>query len=217
MIIYRVRAQTTSSILRPVPPPPPKNQQIWDQSSHITSKDNKPLILRADGSSSPKPPPPDRGDRDSRKRDKKHRKHKHSKKNERDSSQSSHRKKKSNKHASSQSEDIGGLVEKKRIKISHRSKRHKDKTQSIDVEVVDFVPINKNYGRSSPTASSSKTLLDHLNELELDAETPSDEESLIYVREDDELFRKDYDPDIEVSYDWNARKPKSSTKKKYVF
>eukprot|EP00487_Bulimina_marginata_P011033 TRINITY_DN635_c0_g1_i2.p1 TRINITY_DN635_c0_g1~~TRINITY_DN635_c0_g1_i2.p1 ORF type:complete len:165 (-),score=18.05 TRINITY_DN635_c0_g1_i2:275-700(-) len=74
-----------------------------------------------------------------------------------------------------------------------------------------FVPINLKYGNTSPTLSDSRTLLDHLNEIELDIETPSDEESLLYVAEDD---LKD-DSDIDEAYDWNSQKKPNKTRQKH--
>ena len=184
-----------SSSGRPVPPPPPKDT------------DNKPLLLRNINteSASPKPPPPARdGSRSGNRR------HKHSKKHHRhrDRSKSS---KKGDKHNKSQSEDVGILADKQRIKV-HKSRRKRKKNGAESIDVVNFVQIDTKFGQSSPTASDSRTLLDHLNTLELDVDTPSDEESLIYVQEDE---LKD-DPDIEVSYDWTARKPKKKERKKLI-
>ena len=85
------------------------------------------------------------------------------------------------------------MAEKQRVKV-HKSRRKKNKKGAESVDVVDFVEIDTKYGRHSPTASDSRTLLDHLNTLELDVDTPSDEESLIYVPED--VLKED--PDIGI-------------------
>ena len=177
---------------RPIPAPPPKD---------VTRS-------RSATPNSPKPPPPPiprngtisrNGGRDgSRKHDHKHGRHnKHHK--HRDHGKSS-KKNKDFKRAKSQTRD--GEHKKKK-----HHKRKKQKSVGVDVEALDFVPINPKFGKSSPTISQSNGILNNLDELVLDEDTPSDEESLLWVQED-VLAKNDADNDVEVSYDWNARKPK---------
>merc|ERR1711972_390097 len=117
-------------------------------------------------------------------------------------------------HEKSHSEDVSQLLEGNKLRLKDRSSgrsQRRQKTEGME-QVLNFVSIDMNHGRNSPT--DSKTLLDHLVDLELDVETPSDEESLIYVPDDvaDEIVR---DPDIDLSYDWNqSAGPKKKKRKK---
>merc|ERR1712130_351445 len=189
---------------RPIPPPPPKTNRESGNSSmlnkHRNSQSERQLAQNTDIENK-KPPPPQREQGRSRKyRESENKK----KKRERDRSHSRKRKKN---HEKSQSEnvDLISLSEKRKKK-----KNHEKKTESVDV--VDFVPINVKYGGNSPTLSESRTLFDHLKEIELDVETPSDEESLIYVQEDDLV--KPEDSDIDEEYDWNTKKTNTNKKNK---
>merc|ERR1712190_353833 len=87
--------------------------------------------------------------------------------------------------------------------LKHKHSKPKLK-QAESVEAVDYVPIV--HAKSSPTLSDSRTLLDHLNEIELDVETPSDEESLIFIKEDD---LKSNDSDIDDAEYWNMKRDKA--------
>eukprot|EP01083_Nonionella_stella_P011283 32081_1 len=185
-----LRARDAPGTARPVPPPPPK-----DLDDDTTNP--KPLLLNKRSSSHKNgavPPPRDGTEgREGRERSKKHNRYKKSKHREHSTSRSRHKK-----HEKSQSEDV---------KLSHHRKHHKKKQKTeSEVNVVDFVAIDTNYGNESPTKSESG-LLDKLDTLELDVETPSDEESLLYLV-DDQLEQKE-----DESYEWAAKKRKSKRRK----
>merc|ERR1712087_28621 len=105
--------------------------------------------------------------------------------------------------------DVSSLLEGNKLRLKDRSSRNRrQKTEGME-EVLNFVAIDMTHGNNSPT--ESRTLLDHLVDLELDVDTPSDEESLIYVPDDvaDDIVR---DPDIDISYDWGGKKQKRKKK-----
>merc|ERR1712217_790794 len=99
---------------------------------------------------------------------------------------------------------------KLRLKDRSSARSRRQKTEGGLDDVLNFVSIDMNHGNNSPT--DSRTLLEHLEDIVLDVDTPSDEESLIYVPDDvaDEIVR---DPDIDLSYDWNKNSASKKSQK----